>query len=234
MSSATPLPRWVAPRWHLALVVGLFLLLAALGTLFRGAPPMETGQRPSMIPLYLSLMAMEWGLLYFVWKSGLRRAGSTLRDLVGGRWSGPGAVVTDVMIGGGAWLVWSGLELARDRWMGTAGGSRIGGLLPQGLLESLVWIGLSLSAGFVEEVVFRGYLLRQFQALGAGRWAAVLLQALLFGVSHGYQGLGARAAIVVYGILLGALAAIRRSLLPGIVTHAWTDIFAGLLSPSMR
>jgi membrane protease YdiL (CAAX protease family) len=52
------------------------------------------------------------------------------------------------------------------------------------------------------------------------------MQALLFGVSHGYQGLSSTVKITIYGGLFGLLAVWRRSLRPGIAAHVLTDILA--------
>ncbi len=47
-------------------------------------------------------------------------------------------------------------------------------LAPRTGLELLLWIVLSITAGFCEELVFRGYFLRQFSSLGAGVGIGVL------------------------------------------------------------
>jgi membrane protease YdiL (CAAX protease family) len=101
-------------------------------------------------------------------------------------------------------------------------------MLPAGVLEIALWIALSISAGVCEEVVFRGYFQNQFLALTGGRGIALVMQAALFGVSHGYQGMEACLKIALYGLLFGAIALWRKSLRPGIIAHAWTDIAAGL------
>jgi hypothetical protein len=76
---------------------------------------------------------------------------------------------------------------------------------------------VAVSAGFCEELVFRGYFQRQFLALTGSAGAAVALQALVFGVGHSYEGAWAVAKITAYGILFGLLAAWRRSLRPGML-----------------
>ena len=50
----------------------------------------------------------------------------------------------------------------------------------------------------------------------------------LFGVSHGYQGIVSCARITLYGVLFGLLALWRRSLRPGMIAHAMTDVLAGV------
>jgi hypothetical protein len=69
------------------LLVALFLVLTLGGALFQLEARSQPGrmlQHPSVVPLYLSLIAMEWGLFFYVWKGGLRRSGTKLRDLIGG------------------------------------------------------------------------------------------------------------------------------------------------------
>jgi membrane protease YdiL (CAAX protease family) len=87
---------------------------------------------------------------------------------------------------------------------------------------------VALSAGFCEELVFRGYFQRQFHALTGSLAAAVALQALVFGAGHFYEGGWAVAQITLYGVLFGLLAAWRKNLRPGMLAHAWSDIFAVL------
>jgi hypothetical protein len=51
---------------------------------------------------------------------------------------------------------------------------------------------------------------------------------VLFGISHGYQGIEACVKIACYGALFGLLALWRRSLRPGMVAHAGSDILGGI------
>jgi membrane protease YdiL (CAAX protease family) len=101
-------------------------------------------------------------------------------------------------------------------------------LLPQGVTESVLWILLSLSAGFCEEITFRGYFQRQFEALTGSKGVALVMQAALFGIAHAYQGLWSALAVTAYGALFGAIALWRGSLRAGMVAHALTDVLLGL------
>ena len=225
-------PRFVAPPWHTALLVIFFLALTVGGAIFRRETHAASGiarTHPHVAPLYLSLMAGEWGLLLYTWRAGLRRTGTRLRDLIGGRWSRPRDVLVDAAFAAGLWGCWVGIDAALGRLWPTHDPSSVGYLLPRGVLETALWIGLSISAGICEEAVFRGYFQAQLGALTRSAWAAVPLQAALFGISHGYQGVTACLKIVVFGLLFGAFAVWRRSLRPGMIAHAWTDIAAGTL-----
>ena len=229
----TSRPQPVAPYRHTAVLVALFLLLTVGGAMFQSrggtgqAGPAHTG----VVPLYLSLLVLEWGLVLFVWRGALGGDVAKLRDLIGGRWGSPWHVVRDGALAVAAWLVWVGIEVGWDRWLGPGHAKSIENLLPQGIVEIALWIALSMSAGFCEELVFRGYLQRQFAALTRSNVIGLLLQAALFGVSHGYQGVAATVKIALFGILYGSLALWRRSLRPGMIAHAWSDIWAGWLGP---
>jgi uncharacterized protein len=78
-------------------------------------------------------------------------------------------------------------------------------------------------------VAFRGYLQKQFRAItGSAGWA-VLLQAVVFGVGHLYEGVGPVARITLFGVLFGLFALWRKSLRPGMIAHAWADIFGVII-----
>src|SRR6202165_3664651 len=226
----SPSPKLIAPWWHTALLVALFLGIAVSGAFFQRQARSEPGmlQHPHVVPLYLSLIAMEWGLFAYVWKGGLRRTGTKLSELVGGRWTSIKDVFVDAVLALGLWGIWTLVEIAWDRWLGTSHAAPIQTLLPQRAVEILLWIGVSISAGVCEELVFRGYFQKQFETFTHSRWGAWFLQAVLFGVSHGYQGIEACVKIAILGSLYGLLALWRKSLRPGMVAHAWGDILSGI------
>ena len=223
--------RLVAPLWHTAVLIGVLLALAAYGAYSQHqAPPgaQLVERRGSPLPIYLSLIVAQWALLRFVVAGGLRKTGTRLRDLIGERWSSWKDVARDVAIALVVWAVWALAEQLAQKWLGPDTANDISALLPRGAAEIAVWVALSITAGFCEETIFRGYLQRQFLALTGSVPLAVLAQAVIFGVSHGYQGLRNVITITVFGALFGALAAWRRSLRPGMILHAWTDIFSGI------
>ena len=224
-------PKLIAPLWHTALFVALFLALTLGGAFFQREARSEPGrilQHPNVVPLYLSLIAMEWGLFFYVWKGGLRRSGTKLRDLIGGRWQSLRDVAMDAMLALGIWTVWMILEKGWDHWFGPEHAASIQTFLPRRGVEILLWVAVSVSAGICEEVVFRGYFQRQFEAFTGSKWLALFLQAVLFGISHGYQGVQACVKIAIFGALFGLLALWRGSLRPGIIAHAGSDILSGI------
>lgn len=232
VQSGLPSRKFIAPVWHTMLLVALFLSLTMTGAIFQSRAQSHPGilqQHPHVVGLYLSLIVLEWGLVLFVW-SGLRRTGTRLRDVIGGRWSSPKSILVDAALALSLWILWAGGQTLWERWLGPSHAASIQPLLPQRVVEILLWVGLSISAGICEEIVFRGYLQQQFKAFTGSGLAGMLLQAVLFGISHGYQGIEATIKIAIYGALFGLLAMWRRSLRPGMIAHAWSDIFSGLIA----
>ena len=216
----------VAPLWH---TMGLLLLL--LGITFGGfrmqswSPAgSDSGKHAGNVTLYLSVTVSEWALFYYVWLGGLRRGATRLRDLIGGRWRNTKDVLLDIAVAAGFWVVWTAAALFMSFVVGPSHGERLGFLQPQGVVEVTLWVMMSLTAGFCEELVFRGYLQAQFLGLTGRAALAVPAQAVVFGVSHLYQGVKQVIVITVLGILFGLLANWRKSLRPGMISHAWSDV----------
>jgi membrane protease YdiL (CAAX protease family) len=222
----------IAPAWHTIVFIAIFIALSVVGGFFQHAAKQyqqATVPSTSAVPGYVSVLISEWLLVLYV-HMGVQKRGVRLRDLVGGRWATPVDVIKDFALGAALWALWIGLQNSHILGGGTNAAQ---GLLPQGILESLVWIPLALSAGFCEELAFRGYLQKQFQAVTGSAALAVLFQALVFGVGHFYEGVGAAARITLFGVLFGLLAVWRKSLRPGMIAHAWSDIFGVIIFRGM-
>ena len=217
------------------LLVSIFLGLTLAGALFQRhaqATPGVLKQHPNVAPLYLSVIAVEWFLVYGVW-AGIRIRGVHLRDLIGGWWKSAKDVLMDLALAIVVWILWIGIQVGVSRMFPSAAKS-MSALFPQTFLEVVLWVTTSLTAGFCEEVAFRGYFQKQFEAMTGSAAAGVVLQGILFGISHGYQGLRAIMMIILFGFLYGILAFWRKSLRPGMVLHAWSDIYAGYLFQFLR
>lgn len=217
-------PGAVASAWHTAVV--LFVLV---GFSFLGAHLQHpTSHGRSLV--YLAVIVMEWVLVAFIW-FGLSRRGMRMRDLVGGSWPRPAAFFRDlgiaiafVLLAGGAVLNGLGYLLkARPP-------KTMHELFPQTVIEMILWVVMSWTAGFCEEVIFRGYFSRQFAAWTQSAIAGIVLQGMVFGVSHGYQGWKMMALIAFYGMCFGMLARWRGSLRPGMLAHGLQDTAGGLLA----
>jgi membrane protease YdiL (CAAX protease family) len=197
----------------------------------RGGPGSDSvlPQKRNVIPLYLSVIALEWGLVATV-RGAVNDRGIKLRDLIGGRWSNWKDFVRDIAILVPFVLVWEGSARLMHRILGSDQAKSIGSLLPQSDIEIVLWIAVSISAGICEEIVFRGYFQKQFTAYTHSVVGGVLLQGMVFGLGHSYQGVKQVVIISVLGILYGWFAAWRRNLCSNMLAHTWTDIWSGWLS----
>jgi membrane protease YdiL (CAAX protease family) len=238
LDTTTPVPQaeprereLIAPLWHtLALVV--FLLVFSLG----GAKGQHTAAKHAgLVYFYLVTMAFEWIVVaYIAW--GLRRRRKRrLSDLIGGRWSTPEAALLDIATAVGFWIVSAGVLVGIASLMGLANPAKtsemkkqIDFLIPHSTLETIVWLVVAATAGFCEEVIYRGYLQRQISALAGSVWLGILVQGVIFGASHGYEGRNRMVLIAVYGCMFGLLAHWRKSLRPGMMAHFMQDSIAGI------
>jgi len=220
-------PRPIASAWHT--VVLLCVLAGFSFASARSANLTPVMSRHGRYAGYVQVMILEWAMVVFVWY-GIRRSGVRLRDLVGGQWNGIGAVIRDVAIAIGFLLVSGGVLNAMSHVLKAVPNQAIRNLLPRSHTEIALFLALVATAGFCEEVIFRGYMQRQFGAITQSAAAGILIQGLAFGAGHGYQGPKYVAIIAVFGILFGLLAQWRRSLRPGMIAHALQDGVVGLLA----
>ena len=104
---------------------------------------------------------------------------------------------------------------------------------PTPFLATLNIIGFVFVA-FSEEVAYRGYIQKQLLALMKFAPLAILLQGILFGLSHGYQGPSFMFLNGVAGVMFGIVAYNRKSLIPCMVIHFLNDTgsFIGMMAQS--
>ena len=193
-----------------------------------GAAPGQIADHGKAIYVYLVAGFMDWALLYYCW-AGVHHHGGNLDTLSGGRWTSWKGVAVDVAIAAPFWGLWEATAYAVHWLLGPSSAKSVTDLLPRSLLEIVIWIGVSITAGVCEELAFRGYLQRQFHALSGNVAVAVVAQALVFGVAHSYQGWKQVIVISVFGVLYGSLAAWRRNVRATVIAHAWADIWGGWL-----
>jgi len=106
---------------------------------------------------------------------------------------------------------------------------RVAAISPRKASELPAFFGVSLTAGFCEELLFRGFLIWALQPL-VGLWLAAVLSALLFGAAHAYQGLDGVIRTGLFGLVFTAIVLLTRSLWPAIVLHAVVDAMGGVLA----
>jgi uncharacterized protein len=248
----TPAPSVIAPAWHTAVLVAFIL-----GVSFAGAyrNPGATGTaRVHRLETYALTAALEVVLAGWV-AFGLRLRKIPLLSLFGAISNDVRSIALDAGIAIVFWigsmmalgtvaLFWLGVETAiTHRPLPIHAGKvftpdpsqehavhAVLRLAPSNGQEVAAWILLCLLVGVAEELVFRGYLQRQFTAWARGAAVAgVVLSAITFGAAHGYEGARSMFLLALFGAFFSLLALLRRSLRAGIFAHIWHDVFAGLM-----
>jgi membrane protease YdiL (CAAX protease family) len=226
----TPARRLIAPWYHTLIFLAILAGLAWWGTYVNKAslPSIGGGDatHPSQAWAYLVNMGGEWLMIFFIWAGVNDRQG--LRGLTGGRWSSWKQVAIDFAIAAPFWVLWTATARFTWRLIGPPHGSH-GPVTfpPHGLLDIAGWLAVSVTAGFCEEIMYRGYLQQQLQAVTGNAAVAIAAQAVLFGLGHTYQGWKPVFVISILGLLYGLLAYWRRNLRSTMIAHAWSDMFEG-------
>ena len=167
-------PENLAPRWHTALLVSLIVAVALAGTLLaRGtsATPAAAGGAnrltDRLVGLYLPVLLVDWGLVVYVSRIG--RGENALGRLLGRLPRTVGQIAGTVALALVGVLLIEVAEMLAAMWSGEGHGG--GALVTMGVPERVVWIAFAFTAGFCEEVIYRGYL--QVQLAGLTRRVAL-------------------------------------------------------------
>jgi membrane protease YdiL (CAAX protease family) len=99
--------------------------------------------------------------------------------------------------------------------------------MPQTTGELGPWAVISLSAGFVEEITYRGVLFGILYDWLDNWWMATLLCALAFALGHSIQGLKNIVIIFVMSVIFQRLVYYTDTLYVAMVVHAVYDFIAG-------
>jgi uncharacterized protein len=215
-------------------LVLLVILLGGAGLMFFSAGQLRVAAHPNRMGLYLTTVIWEWTLTAFVlW--GVRRHGTSLNEVTGAKWKSFLDFARDVGIAVSFWfvaLMVLGATAVALHFRGTK--ESVGFLAPRGFTQIALWIVVCVTAGFCEETIFRGYLQKQFIAWSGNAAAGVVASAVVFGACHVYQGVKPAIVIAVYGLMFGILAQWRKSLRPGMMTHALHDTVSGIAVSFLR
>jgi len=214
----------VAPWWHIAVILLVFAADSIASYYQHGLPNAHIPGLNARLSSYVTVVVEEWLLVLFIWL-WLKRSGQTMASLTSGRWRSARAFFRDVGLALGFLVVGIPLTSGLAWLIGVRSGPT--DILPRTALEAVVWALCAVTAGFCEELIFRGYLMGQFTTRTKSRVLGIGLQGLVFGLAHGYQG-RQMLVIFIYGCMFGAFVTWRKSLLPAMIAHGVQDTVGGL------
>jgi uncharacterized protein len=221
----------IASKPHTAGLLLIIVIFAFSSRLLLSHQSTESLQQFGNTRIYCLSLASEWVMFVYL-LLGLRRQVRTVREIIDespwtvGRWG------LYVAIAVGTALTWMMCRfvVAKVLRLGPHELGNLQSLLPHSAAEKAVWLVLSVSTGFCEEFVYRGYLQQQCSSWTGCLYVGVVLQAVVYGVAHAALPWKLMVLVTCLGLLLGSVAAWRKSLIPGMLLHASFDILAGLLS----
>lgn len=190
----------------------------------RNASPAGTAH--NLVALYLGVIVSEWLLVRYA-VIGVRKRGGSLVALAGLRDGGAGRWAVDIACGLALVPLLRSASAVLRQLLGNYD-DHAGAILPRTPLEIALWVFVALSAGICEELVYRAYLQQQFGGMIGSRGAAVVLQAIVFALTHGYQGWRSMVVITVYGLAFGALTWWRGNVRSSSLAHVLIDLIGGL------
>jgi len=156
--------------------------------------------------------------------------------VLAGRYGGPGLAFVrlpwetlvgwTVLLGGTAVAVTLAFKWVAMR-MGLGEDPILRALIPRTRRDKWAFAGLSVCAGFGEEVAYRGYVLAMLVPL-VGTLGGVAVSSVVFGVLHAYQGLRGVLRTTVLGAVMATGFLATGSLWPVVLAHLAFDVLAGI------
>jgi membrane protease YdiL (CAAX protease family) len=101
--------------------------------------------------------------------------------------------------------------------------------LPSNKPEFIAFILIAFTAGICEELLYRGWL-QNLLVYGTGSvWIGLVVGAIIFGLGHAYQGKMGIIQTGIYGLILGSVFILTKSLVAGQVLHVIVDAVNGMV-----
>jgi membrane protease YdiL (CAAX protease family) len=185
----------------------------------------------TLVKFCMFLLVFEWTWFFIAWLGILRFGKVTFAQVVGGSWKRPSQVLVDLGLALGVLTILLVLGTVLQQFLSRfeSSSAPLRSLVPQNATEAFAFLVTALTAGFVEEFVFRGYLQMQLTALTGSVAIGSILQILLFVQGHYFQGWIRLIPVGVFGLLFTLLALWRKSLRPGMIAHGLGDGFGPIM-----
>jgi membrane protease YdiL (CAAX protease family) len=202
----------------------LFVFIFCFGVLGPRLLPGGDPFAPSWPAVALVLVAVAVGGLGFVYLGSVKQPRVTWREL---GWHGDrlGSQVLFGVLGGVACVA---LTVGALLALGTPAGEVFGQMREYTLAQRGLFLLIGVQAGFIEESLFRGNLLRVLEKR-MNPWAALGVSALVFAIYHLNPSPVSLALKTAIGLVLGWLAQKQKSLVAPAIAHALMWVLAGNL-----
>jgi hypothetical protein len=191
---------------------------------------MERGVPNARRDTYRRVLAGQWacaGLLIARWVT-THRTWSDLRLTVPADWRTIAGAAIVVLVAG--FFAFQAIVVHRlPPAKRAAIAPRIGAvavLLPRTRAELGWFSALSVTAGIVEELLYRGFLLWLLQP-SMGIAAAAAVSVAVFGLGHAYQGRSGALRATAAGAVMTGIVLLTGSLIPAMIVHAIIDLGGG-------
>ena len=214
------------------LLVLLFAVVQPLFGVFSFRRYVARGPDGNRVSLYRRTLALEWSALAVLGAGwiALERSGAGLGFVApagAGFWAGTVLVLLLIAVLVRAWRSARRLdEAGRHKQISALG--KLVHFLPRTERDYRYFALLSVTAGIVEEIVYRGFLL-WYLSLQLPLWAAVLVSSVIFGVGHSYQGPAAAMRTGLVGLAFAILYVVSGSIWLPILAHAAVDLLQGAM-----
>jgi uncharacterized protein len=209
--------------------VFLFLIVPSMLTSFLINGQSNVHFITSAIFSILSDLGLIGLIFYFIWRNGepLRRFGLTLRNML--KEAGWGLLLFIPVI-----YTTNLLENVL-RSAGLSAPSKLPSfLVAKGHAGLILAIFLVIVVAFVEETIFRGYLIRRLSTATRHPWVAVVLSSAIFSMGHGYEGMAGVISIFGLGVVLAVVYLWRKSLAAPMIIHFCIDFNSIVLAARLK
>ena len=190
------------------------------------------GKPSARVSAYRRGVFGEWGFTIAalaIWTAFARPWSAMRLGLPHGWRLGVGALFVLAAVGLVVLQLWSVGRLPAERRIAARPKLKsVAFILPHTAREHGWFLALSTTAGFCEELLYRGYL-PWFFAPWLGSVGAMALVVVLFGLGHAYQGRSGAVRATLAGAFMAALVLVTNSLIPAMIVHALIDIGSGTL-----
>ena len=202
----------------------LFIATTVLIYFLFGLPPQNFDNKVFLSKLHLPIMASEWMLVLILFsffkfsKREILKLGLSFK-----KWW------LELLIGVGLFFILWGftkyLLFPFLRILNLSKGPAIGyevNFTKAGIFNSFI---ISVTAGFCEEIIWRGYALKYLTKIHNSPVIALIISSIFFGLFHWGYGLYGIVSTAIIGLIFGIIVLWRKNLLAVILIHFLVDFF---------